>query len=380
MKSSMTPAFVLGVGMLPGAVFSPSITSGLVSYFQMIGYAFLGVHFANTFISGTTANSSDQGISEHTSIMRCLGSYGALLSLGVLVQASSTAMFSYDLTSLLSGSLVGQDNLMYSSTTRLTSIFPHSIYLGMALIIPVYACASLLRNERFKTAHLLLLIMCLFGILMSGSRGAIIFIIPAIFFTFKFSPKSVLISSVATALVFPIVTHFGATHLDRVFDTITFRSEGNELSSNLQRIYLWTFALDGFLENPIAGHGLGAFKEFQAENASYLLQDYGIGEDNLTQYAGVAYEAGLVGLITLILVLFWPLKARVLITCAGTNTWFLQAGFAAVLLNNTFQNNLFTRGTWVVTWFTFGLLFVLYRRSSIKSATRHSVTAWRWSN
>lgn len=355
-KWVMLPVVIIGAGLLPAVLVAPSVTHAVGAYLQTIGYVFLGLALSSLFLLDISKSivTREQAI---RAAGMCLANYGMLISVALLLQVVTLELFSFDILIFLSGSNVSTESFAFGGTPRLTSIFPHSIHMGIALILPVYACIGILRSGQGGSRYVLVLLICLVGILFSGSRGALIFILPALVFMIKFSIKNIIYTLIIIVLSMPMVMNYGREHVARVVDTVTLSSTGDEASSNLQRLYLWQFALIGFAQKPIFGQGLGSYKALMSNDADALLEEYGIGEDNLTQYAGLAYEAGTVGLLTVFYLLFRPLSLRTLFGKVASLVWFIQAGFMAVILSNAFQNNLFTRGTWSVIWFSYGLLF-----------------------
>jgi O-antigen ligase len=175
------------------------------------------------------------------------------------------------------------------------------------------------RLRRITTVGLTILAILFFtqGLIISQSRGvwlSIVFAIPTIFLTLKFTRQSkqqpkislfVPLSALAALLALILALNWN-TILERITSerqelgiVVTEGLDKAPLGSSTYRLHLWEFGLNKWLERPFTGWGPGTtYTLVEAENNPALRDIQGVSFDHLhNAYLEVVFQLGLIGII-----------------------------------------------------------------------------------
>lgn len=214
-------------------------------------------------------------------------------------------------------------------TLRMFSVFPdsHSFALFGLLSIPFFLAFithyQAGNKKRLAIAHWLLVILGLFAIVLSGSRGVWVSVIPAVgttlylFFKKKTSGvilKKGLISFFIFLLLLPISslilaqTQRSEGELEEKDSLLTFKrissiADMTEIS-NKSRMDIWKRSLESIMRHPLFGVGIGNFPVVLGEEISASRR--GASAHNL--YLDIAAEMGVFALVIVLIIFFKILK------------------------------------------------------------------------
>jgi len=152
-----------------------------------------------------------------------------------------------------------------------------------------------LEQKKFKFKYFILMILSMFLLLRSGSRGAVISFLSAILF-YIFITKRVKLQTKVYTIIFATLLFLSCYKLlpDSVKEfyqyTFTPEARSDEISSVYQRLTMWKMAINDFKENPVFGVGTGNSVEGIGFPHNILLE--------------VAAELGIIGLFIFILLCY----------------------------------------------------------------------------
>ncbi len=218
-------------------------------------------------------------------------------------------------------------------TLRLFSVFPdsHSFAMFLILIIPVfltlavYSGKSDVQGVRYFFKKYLtpsffwwtMIVLALFGIVLSGSRGAWLSVLPVIaaaFYVYRKKFEPLLIKKAVLAfrlfIIIFLLSNFYPLMLykfqswqsgQNASTTFSFFQRAKSISdldeiSNKGRLEIWQRSLSSLLRHPILGVGLGNYIAVLDENISAAKK--GASAHNL--YLDVASEIGIFGALILV--------------------------------------------------------------------------------
>jgi len=206
-------------------------------------------------------------------------------------------------------------------TLRLFSVFPdsHSFAMFNILLLPISLALFLhyKDNRRLSIFLKIMIALSFFGIVMSGSRGAWLSIIPvfivAIYFYLRKIDESLVKKSLQTLTLFiiffvlsvgypPVLYTFQSWQTgSSASSTFSFFERAKSISdlgevSNKGRLEIWRASLRSIATHPLLGVGLGNYVVVLDEKVSAAKK--GASAHNL--YLDFAAEIGLVGLLFLI--------------------------------------------------------------------------------
>ena len=198
----------------------------------------------------------------------------------------------------------------------------HTSYGAMiAFFIPLIFCIVLnSRKVLLKVITFFLLILFLFGLVLSFSRAAWISLICAMFMGFfiwlKLSVKTLITISLTafiTLFIFQntVITKISTNDQDSSDNLIEHFSSLSNIStdaSNMERINRWKCALKMFKEKPVLGWGPSTYQfnyaPYQISNDKTIIStNFGDGGNAHSEYLGMLSESGIIGLLTLLLLL-----------------------------------------------------------------------------
>ncbi|HEX2786580.1 MAG TPA: O-antigen ligase family protein [Ignavibacteria bacterium] len=113
-----------------------------------------------------------------------------------------------------------------------------------------------MKNNKYKILHIILSLSCLFGIILTQSRGVWLSLIVAIILMFINKPKKFIVLSVFLVLIF---FAFSTIILDRVNSVLLF---ANDVSS-LGRLQAWLATIILLKENYLTGYGFYTFSIYK---------------------------------------------------------------------------------------------------------------------
>jgi len=208
--------------------------------------------------------------------------------------------------SLLAGVMIfshGEGRLSVGSTYD-----PNDIALVFITFLPVVLAEAFNRNMSLRGVYLGLGTLILLGIVLTGSRGAIIAIgVQALYFVLTAKKYRFLALGLVLAGCLAVVATADQSLWDR-FASLT--AEGEAADYNLEdragRMEIWKNGLKIVAENPVLGVGIGMF------GTAHFLLDGKIGLTAHNTYLQFAAELGLPGLILYLAMLCsaWRLITR----------------------------------------------------------------------
>ncbi len=215
----------------------------------------------------------------------------------------NTTLINIGVQAYVLGALAGAAGIIYNYLGSVEFVYgrysaagQHAVNLGLILAIgiPMSWYLILQRAGSSKITTLLLVLNAIYipvaciGIALTGSRGAMVASIPALFFILPTLSKLPLWARMISALAAVGGIYAGyrlvpATSLERLGTAYTELSGGGNLTG---RIQIWEDAFNRFLDNPILGVGSNAFK---------TVSESGLVAHN--SFLSVLVETGIVGLL-----------------------------------------------------------------------------------
>lgn len=237
-------------------------------------------------------------------------------------------------------------------TLRLFSVFPdsHSFAMFCILTVPIFLSLALFFKEdrRRKIFYWAMVWLALFGVVLSGSRGAWLSIAPVVFAALYFYRRKInkpllkkgFLSFVIFALLFlfssaypPMLYKFqswqigeGATTTFSFFERAKSISNPEELS-NKGRLEIWQASLKSLWRYPFFGVGLGNYVKVLNEDVSAVKK--GASAHNL--YLDFANESGIFGAMILILIFVTILGVAWRVFKEGKEEYFRMLGLSFFL-------------------------------------------------
>ena len=270
----------------------------------------------------------------------------------VLIHAFSQYYYSADTT-----------NLVYSKL----SIFSHasyfSMYLCFALSILYYYAFSPSKSFYLKPviSFFLIVFFTTIIVLLSSKSGWIILLLIHFSALTHWIIKHknfikggiALIAVISGTFLFYTFSPTMKTRVNDLFYNVPEEIESTRFSSTQSRIFIWEISLDLIKEKPLFGYGSGdsklaLTKKYKNQNLGFLL-DKQFNAHN--QYLQSTLDAGLIGGITLLLLLFVPL-----IMCFK-NKQVLYAIFIGILALNFFSEAMLETQSGVIFYAFFNTLF-----------------------
>lgn len=254
-------------------------------------------------------------------------------------------------------------NLVYSKL----SIFSHasyfSMYLCFGLAILYYYSFSPSKNFYIRpiVGFSLIVFFTIIIVLLSSKSGWIVLII------IHFSALSYwivkhknyakggisIIAIVTGTFLFYTFSPTMKSRVDELFNSISGKKEDANFSSTQTRMLIWNISFDLIKEKPLFGYGSGdsklaLTKQYKDRNLGFLL-DKQLNAHN--QYLQSTLDAGLIGGIILLLILFVPL-----ILCFKEKQG-LYAIFIGILALNFFSESMLETQSGVIFYAFFNTLF-----------------------
>jgi O-antigen ligase len=237
----------------------------------------------------------------------------------------------------------------------------HSNYMGLiGLLTLIVTLLSVRLNGKWKHVYRLSIIIALFSIALSLSRGAALSAI--VFFSIIYLWKKGIINRKVSRIYLPLAMIF-------IIAVTSFFSEWvntpsakalNEFSENVMgkrldtgRSKLWNVAHDWFLESPVYGLGIEARKRWDREHLDGSVTTLSVHN----YYLAILVEAGVLGLLLVLFFIYY------ILTIILSNRAISGVGFGAliaILIHQTTQVSL-TTGTFtagILIWTTLALIIL----------------------
>jgi O-antigen ligase len=170
----------------------------------------------------------------------------------------------------------------------------------LCMLLPVIVV--ILFDNRFsvllKKVSQFSIIFIVIGLIVNKSRGAWLTnfaLIPCILLQYMKNNKKKIIACILIAIAFLSFIGLNPSYRDR-FESITNTTTDR---SNADRIWVWKACGDMFLDHPIAGIGLGQFKEHYVSEYKYPQETQSLihAHNNFVQVAAEDGSLGLIGLV-----------------------------------------------------------------------------------
>lgn len=205
------------------------------------------------------------------------------------------------------------------------------------------SCREIKKFRIFRIVMMLMFVFCPIVCLLSGGRGAFVFIIFITCFLLFMLCKSGRLKIpiiIAGVLVSFFVFMFLAYKFD-LWNSVGFSRISNNISSDNERFIIREKALASFVTSPVFGHGLGS-----------IWGEVGIYSHNM--FLDFLVDGGIIGFI--VGCLFFLKMFKRLFLLPGVNSCFI---FFMIMFLKSFVMNLFS-GYWFGVyqyWMIFGLLY-----------------------
>lgn len=243
------------------------------------------------------------------------------------------------------------------------NLFAYTLLVPFALAM---SAAYTQRNTLTKLLHWFLLGILAFGILITGSRGALLGII-IILFTFLFSggKKHLLVPTAAISL---IVLHFAP---QMVFERITESVQ----TGGAGRLVIWSTGIDALKHYAVSGYyglvGIGL------DNFPTIFLHYGplsrLTNAPHNSYLGVIVESGIIGFLFMLVAIYKHYRLIANRYCRyDHNSLPLKAAFLGLMVSAFFLDVIWKKSFWLI-W----ILILMYNnvRKAKESSTRGTTIA-----
>lgn len=193
------------------------------------------------------------------------------------------------------------------------NIFAH-ILATSGGIFAVYLFQSARNSSNLKPSATLLvwLLLIIFSVHLTGTRGAIIAFIPMLlgllYICLKDMKKgghALIIVVLTIALIFLLVLILGSERFELGINQAMRAAEGYQNQGSIgMRVDVWTEAIRLIIERPLTGHGLISFSEINNLPSNFPSKDF---SHTHNQYLDVWVKAGIGGLLFLLAFLGLPM-------------------------------------------------------------------------
>ncbi len=188
-----------------------------------------------------------------------------------------------------------------------TQYFSDPNGLAGRLLFPVIILIDRVQKKQkvyMRIFYIVLLLLCAYFLLMTGSRAGMVAIMIGVFITllqgFRNKNKWVIISVLVLTVAVYIGVNYLPSHIvSRIFNFINYKSVATVKGD---RIDIWKHVFELFLRSPLVGYGGG-----NAGNA--LKEFYGYAKAVHSSYFSVLCELGLLGFVPWIVFVFRKIKA-----------------------------------------------------------------------
>lgn len=271
--------------------------------------------------------------------------------------------------SLYSFSKTGKtDEFIYSGVSHFFHVSYMSLYICLALFFLLRITLNSFSRVSFQTKLLFLfaiLLMTVYIILLSSKAGLIGFIFIIIYFgIFVFRKQRLRPTFVWLSIVTMIILFFGIikfSPMNERFRIMLWSLENrqfayeNQYDGTMERMLVWQTSMELGLDNFVAGVGTGDVKDELIKK--YLSKNMGLtAEKQLnshSQYLETFVAFGIIGLLMLLIVLFYPL-----IALRKNNNHEFNA-FIILFILNIFVESMFETQAGVVFFSFFYSLFMV---------------------
>jgi len=159
----------------------------------------------------------------------------------------------------------------------------HNATGSVYALASIFALVFVLKSQkRYKIYYIIILLLCLFGLIMTQSRGSYLGFIVGALFVIWLHFRSILkfILTVTAMMIVSLPLIFFTNLHERFIKMLDFTDVNNY--AIVARIGLWKKALYLFRKSPVFGVGFGRFNDI-----SYSINDYGYTLTRLDEFVGV---------------------------------------------------------------------------------------------
>lgn len=207
--------------------------------------------------------------------------------------------------------LIGADGKIALINLVGTTIDPNYISAFIA-VAAIYLFTMVLTNSKNRMLNILFLVILVFSVFLIGSRAALLGLLLSLLLTFwlnffkKITKNKIIYSTVILVIALIVGSKILSTipewTLNRYFDFDSYFD-----NSNSERLNIWNNAIDGIIEQPLTGYGVGVFnniEKFKYVQYGDITRTIPKSAPGHNTYLDIAIYFGLIGLIIFIIVLF----------------------------------------------------------------------------
>lgn len=281
---------------------------------------------------------------------------------------SCSALSVYHLIYYSSIGLFHEESLRVNSfrlaVTKIPVLADHTIYISMFLGIALLFVMAYFREStrRIKTLFLVTATIIVVNLFLISSKGIIIAIfLSALFFIFLYLKSlKVKLLIVASSVALFLLSIMYLPTLERRFRELRIASTYNKIQPNNSssvRIGIYKCVLQTIKEKPILGYGLGTSPQRECyKEASDHLYNYNFNSHN--QYFGYMLNAGIFGVLTLLLFLFFHFRYSIK---HKDHMYLIMVFFFSIVM---LTENILERQSGLIL-FMFMMSFMFYSRKNI---------------
>lgn len=319
---------------------------------------------------------------------------GVFYALSVILTYLSPSLYQKIFLSLLRPEIA--ENILRSLANGYYTGFTGQVAYTAGYIVSaigVIFCGWIVNRKRLSPIEMLLFIILFLGLLLTQKRAHLLFLFITFIVVYIQFSKNLTVRLIKTfrttvfvvLVIIPIasiisITRIGQVLFNRIFDTIHAFSQGEDISSD--RINLWEYAWETFLEYPIFGIGWGNFRESIVGTVTVYTE---METHNI--YLQLLSETGIVGTIMIlspfIITYIYTLKATRIINrnknsypfkwkFAVTYSLFIQTFFLWYGLTG---NPLYDYSYLIMYFLSFGLIYS-YWQFTQKTNKIQTLVSW----
>lgn len=221
----------------------------------------------------------------------------------------------------------------------------YTIATGMAVILMLMKNRVGLDSNFLKAMYIFLIVVMIFAIGLTGSRGALTSSLIVLFFIFINGLRSRLLLTLSIAMMLVTVSVFLFDYLPDFIQARLLSSDGDSGDVLTGRGDIWSYALELMFKSPLLGLGIGSF-------------EYIVGYHTHNVFLSVIVETGIVGLLlyfsVILITVFEKQHSKV-----GVRYFLRWEGIIFFLS----WIPIAMTGVWVISpasWFVFGFVSAYY--------------------
>lgn len=274
----------------------------------------------------------------------------------------------------LIGIFIGMIYLIYQGVNgnhRASGFFGHAMTFAgyLCLYIPVFLTSFLNGNilKRYNWTFGILFIMGCISIVLNGTRGAWIALIPVVsFILFYYIYRKKM--AALTCILFICIGVFALSNNNHVIKRFSTITDTTKIESNTERILMWKSAWNMFLDHPVLGVGLGQYKD--NFHNKYILpeakQRQNHAHNNFMQMLAENGLIGFIGFMTMI-TFFVVNSFKRFIHTSSPYALMISMSILALVLQGLTEYNFGNSAVMKCMWLLLGCLVVLEYGNEDKS-------------